>query len=95
MGQGETSKNHDLPHLFAAARFLTIADHVGLSPRQRQVTRYVCRAKSNDEIAAKLGISSHTVHMHMKCLFQKLNVRDRVGVIVRLVLADRAIPWQD
>ncbi len=87
--------SNDLPDLFTAAQWQTLADHLGLSPRQRQVARHICRARSNDEIAAKLGISSHTVHMHMKCLFEKLDVRDRVGVVVRLVSADRSIPCRD
>ena len=87
--------NDDLPPLFAPARWQTLANHLDLSPRQQQVARHICRARSNDEIAAKLGISSHTVHMHMKCLFEKLDVRDRVGVVVRLVLTDRSIPWRD
>ncbi|MBN2559312.1 MAG: helix-turn-helix transcriptional regulator [Phycisphaerae bacterium] len=87
--------NDDLPDLFATARWRSLANHLSLSPRQHQVARHICRARSNDEIAANLGISSHTVHMHMKCLFEKLNVRDRVGVVVRLVLADRSAPWRD
>lgn len=55
-----------------------------LSERQREIARFICGSLSNDEIADQLGITSNTVRMHVRGLFKKIGVHDRVGVAVRL-----------
>lgn len=55
-----------------------------LSERQKEIARYICGSLSNDEIAVRLGITSNTVRMHVRGLFKKMGVHDRVGVAVRL-----------
>ena len=78
-----------LPELFTATRWRKLAERLGLSPRQREVARLICRGCGNKEIACRLGISPDTVRMHLRGLFERLQVHERVGVVVRLVLADR------
>lgn len=40
-----------------------------LSAREREVLRYVVDGASNDQIGARLGISSRTVESHLRRLF--------------------------
>ena len=49
-----------------------------LSNREREVLEWVGAGKSNFEVAAILGISEATVSTHLKRLFSKLGVHDRV-----------------
>jgi len=61
------------------------ADHP-LSPREREVLRYVMQGQSNREIAEAISLSVNTVKFHLKNIFDKLGVRSRkdaVSVAVR------------
>jgi DNA-binding NarL/FixJ family response regulator len=58
---------------------------VSLSAREREVLQLVVDGASNDEIGARLGISSRTVESHLRRLFE------RVGVASRTELAARAL----
>ena len=44
----------------------------------------VARGLSNKEIAEKLFISERTVKAHLGATFEKLQVRDRVQLVLRL-----------
>jgi DNA-binding NarL/FixJ family response regulator len=57
----------------------------GLSPRELDVLRLVVEAKTNGEIAHKLGISEKTVEKHLETMFRKLGVVSRVEAAVMAV----------
>lgn len=76
-----------LPELFTRPQWAALAENLGLSRRQAQVARLICRALTTAEMARELSISNDTVRLHRRALFAKLRVDDRVGVPVRLVLA--------
>jgi DNA-binding CsgD family transcriptional regulator len=63
----------------------------GLTGREVETTRLLCRGLSDNEIARELGISAHTVHDHVRAVRRKLGVRSR-GEISALVFADRYLP---
>lgn len=48
-----------------------------LTPRERVIIRLLVRGLDNDEIARCLGISSETVHYHLKHVYEKLRVKSR------------------
>jgi len=52
-----------------------------LSPRELQVMECLARGLRNKEIAAELGLSGHTVHMHVKSIFFKFGVHDRTAAL--------------
>jgi DNA-binding NarL/FixJ family response regulator len=58
---------------------------LGLTPRELDVVRRVVEGRSNDEIAADLGIAPKTVETHLRRAFE------RAGVASRTELATRAL----
>jgi len=64
-----------------------LADELGappeLSRRENEVLGWVARGKSNASIGAILGISGHTVDAHLRRIFLKLDVGDRISATVR------------
>jgi two-component system nitrate/nitrite response regulator NarL len=55
-----------------------------LSEREAQVARLVSAGRSNKEVAAALFISERTVKAHLGSVFDKLAVRDRLQLVLRL-----------
>ena len=55
-----------------------------LSEREAEVAREVANGLSNKEIAGKLGITERTVKAHLGAVFEKLGVRDRLQLVLRL-----------
>ncbi len=55
-----------------------------LSAREAQVARAVAEGKSNREVAERMFISERTVKAHLGAIFEKLGVRDRLQLVVRL-----------
>lgn len=54
-----------------------------LTPRQREILALVCEGLANKEIAARLHLSTRTVDMHLRHLFDRLNVRTRTEAVRR------------
>lgn len=55
-----------------------------LSAREAQVARAVSAGRSNREVADLLFISERTVKAHLGAVFEKLGVRDRLQLVLRL-----------
>lgn len=55
-----------------------------LTPRERQVALAVTTGAHNKEIARQLGMTERTVKMHLGSVFKKLNVVDRVQLVLHL-----------
>ena len=55
-----------------------------LSERERQVAKLVAGGASNKEIAAQLNISERTVKAHLTAIFEKLELRDRLQLSLRI-----------
>ena len=53
------------------------SDDQALTPRELEIARLAAARKTNQEIAAALCITPHTVNSHMKNIFRKLSVRSR------------------
>jgi DNA-binding NarL/FixJ family response regulator len=58
-----------------------------LSTREQDVAKAVAAGKSNKEVAKALDITERTVKAHLSAVFEKLNVRDRLHLV--LVLSGR------
>ena len=55
-----------------------------LSDRETQVARLVASGSSNKEVAATLNIAERTVKAHMTAIFEKLELRDRLQLSLRI-----------
>jgi DNA-binding NarL/FixJ family response regulator len=54
----------------------------GLTAREREVMALAAEGHSNDDIAARLYLSSHTVRTHIHRTMTKLHARDRAQLVV-------------
>ncbi len=86
-----TAPEDPLPELFTPGEWKSLAAKLRFSPRQAQVARLICLGLSKEQMAKRLRISEPTARLHVKELFRKLHVNDRLGVPVRLVVAGRTL----
>jgi DNA-binding CsgD family transcriptional regulator len=56
-----------------------------LSPAERRVAELVAQGKSNQDVAAELHLSIHTVRAHLREIFAKLGIRRRSGLSALLI----------
>ena len=54
-----------------------------LSPRQRQTLDLLLEAASEKQVASRLGISRHTVHVYVKSIYRAFGVSCRSELLVR------------
>ncbi|MHA7899067.1 MAG: helix-turn-helix transcriptional regulator [Henriciella sp.] len=54
-----------------------------LSGRELETINMIARGKSNQEVAKTLDVSVNTVNTHLKRIFEKLDVTDRVSAAMR------------
>lgn len=54
----------------------------GLTERELEIVRLVAQGFKNKEVGSTLSISERTVKTHLTNIFQKLGVRDRVGLVM-------------
>lgn len=55
-----------------------------LSEREAQVARLVSTGASNKEVASQLSITERTVKAHLSAVFEKLGLRDRLQLSLRI-----------
>ncbi|WP_349306936.1 response regulator transcription factor [Cellulomonas sp. ES6] len=53
-----------------------------LSPREREVFDLIVAGRSNGEIVAQLHLTQNTVKSHVRAVLTKLDLRDRVHVVI-------------
>ncbi|MDR5861351.1 response regulator transcription factor [Halomonas campisalis] len=56
----------------------------GLTERERAVALAVLEGQTNKEVARSLGITERTVKAHLGAVFNKLGVRNRMQLVLRL-----------
>lgn len=61
------------------------APPVSLSPRMRQTLERLLAGDSEKEIAARLRLSPHTVHVYVKTLYRRFNVCSRGELFARFI----------
>jgi DNA-binding CsgD family transcriptional regulator len=56
-----------------------------LSPRQRQTLRCLLSGDSEKQIAARIGLSPHTVHIYVKAIYRNYGVSTRGELLAKFV----------
>lgn len=83
---GETSVVVIVTPIGARERAELLTRLYDLSPREREVAAGVARGESTKRIAARLGISPHTVKEHLDRACAKIGVRGRKALVARIFL---------
>ena len=79
----------------------TLQARFQLSRRELDVTHYLIRGLSDDEIGEKLCISRQTVHTHIKNIYKKLGVKSRIELYRRVIpssypgILGHQLGWRD
>jgi DNA-binding CsgD family transcriptional regulator len=68
---------------YCALLIPTLGETPELSPRESEVLAWVAQGKSNASVGQILGISAHTVDAHLRRIYLKLGVFDRVSAALR------------
>lgn len=80
-GERRATRSRHLPG-FDATRL----HQLGLSRREIEVLELVAEGRTNEQVALALGLSAHTVKMHLERMRSKLGVHDRAALV--------AVAWQ-
>jgi DNA-binding CsgD family transcriptional regulator len=64
---------------------VTLTLEPGLTPRMRQTLSHLLSGDSEKQIAGKLRISRHTVHVYVKQIYRRYNVNSRGELFARWV----------
>jgi len=59
-------------------------DDYALTPRERDVMRWLSYGKTDADIAQLLQISTRTVHKHLEHIYVKLGVENRTAAVMRV-----------
>lgn len=73
------------PQTGAEDGFTTACCEFGLSGREREVARLVCRGLASVDVASHLGLAPRTVENHLRSIYAKVNVRSRAQLIAQLL----------
>lgn len=71
--------------LIAGAEWELIATFADLTPRELEVCRHVFAGRTRDEVAKLIGVATRTIRFHMEALHNKLRVKNRVELVLRLI----------
>ena len=63
----------------------TQMDEYSFTPTERRVAWHLMRDMANKEISQALGITEHTVKDHLRVMYQKAQVRSRLGLVLALL----------
>jgi DNA-binding CsgD family transcriptional regulator len=56
-----------------------------LSPRELQVAKRICRGFGNEEVAREMQISSGTVKTHLRNIYRRIRVTNKIGMLLTFV----------
>jgi DNA-binding CsgD family transcriptional regulator len=79
-----TLQSDPSPFPLQEAEWGQIVRRLGLSVRESQIVAQVLADEKEQAIAARLAISCHTVHAHLKRVYAKLGAASRVELAMRV-----------
>lgn len=73
------------PSLLSTVQWQTLGMTLQLTRRESQVCQMLFMGKTRDEIAEELGLKSRTIRQYCEQLHDKLNVTNRVDLVLRVI----------
>jgi DNA-binding CsgD family transcriptional regulator len=64
-----------------------LSSRLGLSPRAAQIVDLIAAGCTNHQIAERLGLSTNTVRNHIAGIYERLGIRNRVELLLRITSA--------
>jgi DNA-binding NarL/FixJ family response regulator len=61
-----------------------LSRRLGLPPQQAAIVELILQGKRDKQIASFLHLSHGTVRTHLRFIFRRLNVTDRVELVLRI-----------
>ena len=65
-------------------RWHSIGRSLNLSARELQIIQCLLDGEQDETIGQALGISTHTVHAHLRRLYKKLSITSRSQLVLRI-----------
>jgi DNA-binding NarL/FixJ family response regulator len=78
----------------SSEEWASVAAKLQLTPRELSVATLLFEGKSRFQVSRRLGCAPGTVRVYIDRLFAKLQVSDRVGVVLRVVRIHWALTQQ-
>lgn len=72
-------------NLLDDSQWLYVQRHNRLSSRELQVAKHVCRGFPNEEIAQCLRMCSGTVKTHLRNIYRRMHVTNKIGMLLTFV----------
>ncbi len=85
ISQYDSFYQHPNVALLGEERWAYIQKHYHMSPRELQVAKLVCRGFSNGDIAMELKIKKGTAKTHLRNIYRKIRVRNKIAMLLRIV----------
>ena len=79
------SDSPEHPSIFSQQEWVQICHSLDLSDRQKQIAGLLLQGRKIFDVATVLEISPDTVRAHLRRLYPKLGVSDRLGLMTRCV----------
>jgi DNA-binding NarL/FixJ family response regulator len=66
-------------------QWLYVQHRYRLSPRELQVAKHVCQGFANEEVATCLRIRAGTVKTHLRNIYRRIHVTNKIGMLLMFV----------
>lgn len=73
-------------------QWLTFQKRYHISPRELEVIKLVCQGLTNGDIARKLNVKQATVQSHLKTIFSKTRVNNKMAILLRCMEKTVSLP---
>jgi len=83
--QGQSDAVHGSTILLNEQHWSYLQKRYQMTPRELQIAQHVCRGLSNERIAESLDIKHSTVKTHIRNLYRKIWVRNKISMFLRFV----------
>ena len=83
------------PLPFTTTEWKRIIQLLELSPQQGRIVELLVRGASDKQIAAALDLSRHTVRTYLGRIFGRLEVNDRVELVIHVFTSSRKLREQN